>query len=57
MGSTSVTTTGKTERVGAFMATRGYGAWGAPLRVSPKDIKQAEVVSPDGAVIATATLT
>lgn len=51
-----VTTAGLTERVGAFMARGGYGAWGAPLRVSPKDVMRAEVVSPDGTVIATATL-
>jgi hypothetical protein len=52
-----VTTAGVTERVGTFMARAGYGAWGAPLRVPPKDVKKAEVVSSDGSVIATATMT
>jgi len=35
---------------------QGYGDWGAPLPVSPGDVHRAQVVSPKGTVIATATL-
>jgi hypothetical protein len=42
--------------VGTFVAREGYGAWIAPLHVKPSDIRSAEVVSPSGTVIATATL-
>jgi hypothetical protein len=52
-----VTTAGATDRVGAFTAKSGYGAWGAPLPVAPQDVRTAEVVSSGGTVIATATLT
>ena len=38
------------------MADKGYGAWIAPLPVNPDDLRAAEVVSPSGTVIATATL-
>ena len=38
------------------MAREGYGAWMAPLPVDPADVHTAEVVSPSGTVIATATL-
>jgi hypothetical protein len=51
-----VTDDGVTHEVGSFTATDGYGAWGAPLRVSPQDVHKAEVVSATGKVIATATL-
>ncbi len=51
-----VTADGVTHEVGSFTATDGYGAWGAPLRVSPQDVRKAEVVSSTGKVIATATL-
>jgi anti-sigma-K factor RskA len=51
-----VTNDGVTHTVGSFTAKDGYGAWGAPLRVAPQDIKKAEVVSSNGAVIATASL-
>jgi anti-sigma-K factor RskA len=53
-----VTKNGETRRVGTFSADRGgYGAWIAPLRgIDPKDLRAAEVVSPSGTVIATATL-
>jgi hypothetical protein len=47
---------GHTVTVGTFSAARGYGSWGAPLRVSPGAVRTAEVVSPSGAVIATAPL-
>ena len=51
-----VTDDGVTHRVGTFVARRGYGAWISPLHVDPADIRTAEVVSPSGTVIATASL-
>jgi len=51
-----VTSDGVTHRIGTFVARAGYGAWIAPLHVDPTDVRSAEVVSPSGAVIATATL-
>jgi hypothetical protein len=51
-----VTTDGVVHKVGSFTAKGGYGAWGAPLPVSPQGVRSAEVVSSNGAVIATATL-
>jgi hypothetical protein len=51
-----VTNDGVTHAVGTFTVKQGYGAWGAPLPVAPRDVKRAEVVSPTGTVIATATL-
>jgi hypothetical protein len=51
-----VTSDGVTHRVGTFVARDGYGAWIAPLHVDPADVRSAEVVSPSGTVIATATL-
>jgi hypothetical protein len=50
-----VTKDGVTHTVGSFTAKDGYGAWGAPLRVAPQDIKKAQVVSSNGTVIATAS--
>ena len=51
-----VTRDGVRHEVGTFVAREGYGAWVAPLRLDPRDVQKAEVVTPDGAVIATATL-
>jgi hypothetical protein len=51
-----VTDDGATHHVGTFVARQGYGAWIAPLQVKPEDVRTAEVVSPSGTVIATATL-
>jgi hypothetical protein len=51
-----VTDAGVTHHVGTFDADKGYAAWTAPLPVSPADLRSAEVVSPSGTVIATATL-
>jgi anti-sigma-K factor RskA len=51
-----VTKDGVTHWVGSFTATNGYGAWLAPLRVDPKELRTAQVVSPSGTVIATASL-
>jgi anti-sigma factor RsiW len=52
-----VTRDGVTHEVGSFDAHQGYGAWVAPLHFEPKDVWKAEVATPDGAVIASATLT
>ena len=51
-----VTTDGVTHTIGTFKADKGYGAWISPLHVNPADVRAAEVVSPSGTVIATATL-
>ena len=51
-----VTAKGVTLKVGSFSAKDGYGAWGAPLRVAPQDVRTAEMVSSNGTVIATASL-
>ncbi len=51
-----VTDDGTTHHVGTFEAEKGYGAWIAPLPVSPSDVRTAELESPSGTVIATATL-
>jgi anti-sigma factor RsiW len=51
-----VTDDGVTHRVGTFVAHEGYGAWSAPLPVDPADVHRAEVVSPSGTVLASATL-
>jgi hypothetical protein len=51
-----VTEDGKTYAVGTFESHEGYGAWTAPLPVNPATVRTAEVQSPSGTVIATATL-
>ncbi len=51
-----VTSDGVSHNVGTFMASKGYGAWAAPLHVDPQDIRSAKVVAPSGTVIATAAL-
>jgi hypothetical protein len=51
-----VTTDGVTHKLGSFSAKDGYGAWGAPLRVAPQDVRKAEMVSSNGTVLATAQL-
>lgn len=51
-----VTNDGVSHRVGTFVARQGYGAWIAPLHVNPADVRTAEVVSPSGTVLASATL-
>ena len=51
-----VTDDGVTHHVGTFVAHEGYGAWSAPLHVDTAHVRTAEVVSPSGTVLATATL-
>jgi hypothetical protein len=47
---------GTAHHVGTFEAREGYGAWIAPLHVDPSRVRSAEVVSPQGEVLAAATL-
>ena len=51
-----ITDNGVAHRIGTFSATYGYAAWDAPLKVAPQDVRRAKVVSSNGTVIATATL-
>ena len=51
-----VTADGVRHRVGSFDTSQGYGTWAAPLHVNPAQVRTAEVVSPSGTVIATASL-
>jgi Putative zinc-finger len=51
-----VTDDGQVHEVGTFTARDGYGAWAAPLHVDPATVRSAQVMSPSGTVIATATL-
>jgi hypothetical protein len=51
-----ITTDGVVHKVGSFKAEKGYGAWGAALPVAPQDVRTAQVVAADGAVVATASL-
>jgi Putative zinc-finger len=51
-----VTDDGVIHTVGTFTAKNGYGTWGAALPVPPRDVRKAQVVSPQGTVLATATL-
>jgi hypothetical protein len=51
-----VTANGVTHRIGTFSASYGHAAWDAPLKVAPQDVRKAEVVSSNGTVIATASL-
>jgi hypothetical protein len=51
-----VTDNGVTHRIGTFSASYGHAAWDAPLKVAPQDVRRAKVVSSNGTVIATASL-
>ena len=51
-----VTDHGATHKIGTFRVANGYGAWVAPLGVSPSDVRMARLISSNGAVIATAIL-
>ena len=51
-----VTDNGDTHKVGTFKVTNGYGAWVAPLGVSPNIVRAVHLVSPDGTMIVSATL-
>jgi hypothetical protein len=47
---------GRTVRLGRFQAHDGNGAWGQPIDVSVHDVRTVRVRTPDGTVVATATL-
>jgi hypothetical protein len=47
---------GTTHKIGTFKVTHGYGAWVAPLGVPPNQVRTAQLVSQQGATIATARL-
>jgi hypothetical protein len=47
---------GRVHEVGSFVSTDGYGAWAAPLRLKQATVRSAQVMSPSGTVIATASL-
>jgi len=51
-----VTDNGATHKLGSFKVTHGYGAWVAPLGVPPDAVRTAQLISPDGTTIASATL-
>ncbi len=53
---TVVTDDGQVHQVGTFVVSDGYGAWAAPLHVDPGTVRSAQVMSPSGTVIATASL-
>lgn len=48
---------GKVVRLGDFRLSHGYGAWSAPLAASEGQIRSARLLSPDGTVVAQATIT
>ena len=47
---------GTVHKVGTMVATNGYGAWDSPLHQSPDTLRAVKVLSPSGAVVATAPL-
>jgi anti-sigma-K factor RskA len=51
-----VTQDGVTHHVGTFVVHKDYAAWASRLPVNPADVRTAEVVSPSGTVLATASL-
>lgn len=47
---------GSTSRVGSFWMSSGHGAWGSFLPSGHGQVREAQVLGPDGAVLASATL-
>lgn len=47
---------GKVETIGVFNLSSGYGAWGAPLTSPTGMVRSARLVTPNGAVVASARL-
>jgi predicted anti-sigma-YlaC factor YlaD len=47
---------GRVVTVGKFSLDRGYGEWSAPLSVNPSQVRSAQLVGPDGATLASASL-
>ena len=47
---------GKVERIGVFKLSGGYGAWGSPLTSSAGKVRSAQLIAPNGTVLASAQL-
>jgi hypothetical protein len=47
---------GKVETIGVFKLSDGYGAWGAPLTSSAAKVRSALLITPNGAILASAQL-
>jgi Putative zinc-finger len=45
---------GRTQTVGVFTLSDGYGAWGAPLTAPADDVRSARLVAANGTVVASA---
>jgi hypothetical protein len=48
---------GRSETVGKFTISHGYGSWIAPIKASGSDVRSARIVKANGAVVAQATFT
>ena len=47
---------GQVETIGTFKLSGEYGAWAAPLKSSAGQVRSAQLIAPDGAIVATAEL-
>ena len=47
---------GKVEKVGVFTLSAGYGAWAAPLSSPASKVRSAQLIAPNGTVLASAQL-
>ena len=47
---------GQVETIGVFKLSGEYGAWGAPLKSTSGQVRSAQLIAPDGAIVATAEL-
>lgn len=45
---------GTIERIGVFKLSGGYGAWGAPLTAPAGNVRSAQLITPNGTVLASA---
>jgi hypothetical protein len=48
---------GRSQTVGKFTISDGYGSWVAPIKASGSDVRSARIVNENGAVLAQATFT
>jgi hypothetical protein len=48
---------GRSETVGKFTISHGYGSWIAPIKASGSDVRSARIVNEQGTVLAQATFT
>jgi hypothetical protein len=46
---------GRSETVGKFTISHGYGSWVAPIKASGRDVRSARIVNGEGTVLAQAT--